>query len=1116
MDDYLGQFKARKRQTQDIASISPTGLISLAREQRLILRTLLRLGGNEGMKHGDLLAQTELTEAAMNEALHTLMDQGWVVVESSPDSNDKERRYRAVLRVVAKQSARSGYWDAIMDDAQPGRVRHAINSEVEAGLRRFLPSSLFNALPDVTAMTEAVQHLNRLYKAVTAFLPLYVAEGDMLTTDRYMALRDGTFIFADVSGFTAMSEWLAGRGQGGAENLTLIMNAYFADMLDILSKSDAQVLKFAGDALLAFFPARSAEDVSDAHRAIRAGLRMQRAMMTRFQPIHDAHLLDVIGREKEHMLSMTVGVARGALFETLVGNHSQCELMIQGELPGLAMRAEAVGVGNEVIVDSALAARLNDEYTLHPTAEDGFVQVLDTFGSMLDDYEMQLVTRRRAKSGALFDREAVNLQEHMRVTLDKLVPAATYLAPAVLDQLVLSSDYHLPADNRYAVSMFIHVTGFAEMLSIWGAEHINEVYHLVERYFTMAQPLIAARGGSLIRSDPYELGVKILVIFGAPLAHTDDPMRAIDSALTLHRQLALLLGRVRDELPTALQSGLDIRHRIGISRGEVFAGEVGWRARREYTVMGDAVNLAARLMSKADFGATWIDERMNERVQVHYVLDPMEPLKLKGKSGFIQSYAVTGVRASDLTPIDDGEVTFVGRSLLLLAISRALEEAAAQKTRKAYLLSGEVGTGKTRVARKMALTAQAMGYTVALARPQPGASRSVLWASLISSLLFLPMDGDIEVVRPIALAGLQAVGISDDDVPLLMRLMLEEGGIYSYERTSTASGAMPRRELSPLIVRFLQAYCARTPTLIVIDDIDQAGSDAHAIVRDIMFDPSDMALVFIGTADPGTVVDIPAIPFDVTDLNEEETEQAVTTLLNATELGEHLRALMWAHSGGRPMFIEAQVRALVAADALVTYGCVVELKTSLPTLPVPNDVRDLVASRVDRLLPEEQAVLRAATVLVENNILHIPLRAMTAVAELADERRMLGALQSLDMYGLLVWDDGETCRFRHGLVQQAVYASLSRPARLKLHRLAAEYWRGVTDMLDKPLRLAHHMARIGLLPQAVEMLTAEAEAISTTEPGRAVILFRAALALLPDQKYIQAAIEALEGGVASD
>ncbi|MBK8026256.1 MAG: AAA family ATPase [Chloroflexi bacterium] len=1106
MDDYLGQFKSRKRQTQELISISPTGLISLAREQRLVIRTLLRSASPEGMRHGDLLAATELSEAELAAAIKALVDNGWVVIHQGP--SERETRYRAVLRIVAKQAAGSRYWSVLMDDSGEGtgRGRSAMSTEMEENLRRFLPSNLFERLPAVDAMTEAVQHLNRLHRAISAFLPLYIAEGDILTTERYTALRNGTFIFADVSGFTAMSEYLARRGQGGAENLTLVMNAYFSEMLDILAKSDAQVLKFAGDALLAFFPARSETDLSDAHKAIRAGLRMQRAMIENFQPIHTPQLLDVLGREKEHVLSMTAGVARGALFEALVGNATQCELMVQGDLPGLAMQAEAVGSGNDVIVDGELAARIGVGFTLKPAA-DGFMQVLDTFGDSLDDYEVELPVRRRAKTGALFDLEPANLQEHIRVTLEKLNPAATYLAPAVLDQLILSGDYRVPADNRYAVSMFIHVTGFAEMLRAWGAEHLNSVCELVERYYTMVQPLIASRGGSLIRSDPYEFGVKILVIFGAPVAHTDDPLRAVDAALAMQRQLELLLARFSDELPEALRPALEIRHRFGIARGEVFAGEVGWRARREYTVMGDAVNLAARIMSKTPFGAIWVDERMFERVQYRFSLDPMQPLRLKGKTGQIQVYQVNGTRGAEFVRSQE-DTTFVGRSLLLLTVSRALEQALNERTRRSFLLTGEVGSGKTRVARKIALTAQAMGYTVALVHPQPGASRSVLWASIISSLLYIPAEATPEEARSLAMVGLQALGLTDD-VPALIRIIVEEGGLYAYDHTSTASGAMPRRELSPLILRFFRAYAERTPTLIVIDDVHQAGSDAHAIIRELLLSPDEMPLIIVGTGDPGLILDIPAEHFDVADLNEDETEQAAAALLGVAELGNRLKEVIWTGSGGRPLFIEAQLRALKDANMLLEAGCTVELKTDATTPPLPNELRDLVSARVDHLGQDEQAVLRAAAVLSEAFAEGISQDALNAVTQFDDDQRLAVAMEGLDLYGLLIWDERSAVRFRHGLVQQAVYASLTRAARLKLHRLAVDYWKQETDDPDQPFRVAYHLARSGLLPQAVETLTAAAETASS--PERAMALYRKSLELLPDQKHVVNEIERLGG-----
>src|SRR5215211_7163943 len=131
-----------------------------------------------------------------------------------------------------------------------------LDASFHEDLTRFIPAPLLERLPDdVGAITETLQHLGSLYKALTSFLPQYIAEDEITRSPDYRALREGTFMFADVSGFTALSERLTEDNTGdGAEVLTIIMNDYFAEMLEILAKSDGQLLKFAGDALLVFFP----------------------------------------------------------------------------------------------------------------------------------------------------------------------------------------------------------------------------------------------------------------------------------------------------------------------------------------------------------------------------------------------------------------------------------------------------------------------------------------------------------------------------------------------------------------------------------------------------------------------------------------------------------------------------------------------------------------------------------------------------------------------------------------------------------------------------------------------------------------------------------------------
>ncbi len=555
-------------------------------------------------------------------------------------------------------------------------------------LTRFIPAALQERLPSPLAITEALQHLNSLYKALTSFLPLYIAEGEIWRAPDYRALRQGTFMFADVSGFTALSERLAQENSGdGAEILTIIMNDYFAEMLEILAKSDGQLLKFAGDALLVLFPAYD-DDLGDLNKAIRAGWRMQRAI-TRFQPISDPRLVALLGGEQSFQLSMSIGIARGKLFEALVGNNVQRDHLIQGDLPGQAMAAEAAGVRDEVIVDSGLAPLLKDDYQLKPLG-DQFYQVVDNQGSALDDYEFELVRRRRPKTSTVFDLSASSLVEHLRLQLERVHSVSSYVAPSILNELILSADYHLRSENRYATTLFIYATGFAEMLRDVGEEHLDVVVGLMERYYSMVQRVITSRGGTLTRTDPYNLGIKLLGTFGAPVAHPDDPDRAVDAALEINRQLAQYNQRLLEELAPEFHRHPFVTQRIGITLGVIFAGEVGWKARREYTVMGDEVNLAARLMTKAQPGEILIGPRAYLRVREAFETEPVEPLNLKGKSQPVLAHRVHNVALPTVNMDFSSQMPFIGHDVFMLSLTYTLKQALGRR-RRAVALVGDAG-----------------------------------------------------------------------------------------------------------------------------------------------------------------------------------------------------------------------------------------------------------------------------------------------------------------------------------------------------------------------------------------------------------------------------------------
>lgn len=961
-------------------------------------------------------------------------------------------------------------------------------------LTRFIPAPLLERLPDdLGAITESLQHLGSLYKALTSFLPQYIAEDEITRSPDYRALREGTFMFADVSGFTALSEQLAqGGGDDGSEILTIIMNDYFAEMLEILAKSDGQLLKFAGDALLVFFPSNDT-GLQDLHKAIRSGWRMQRAIK-RFQPITDPRLVALLGGGQSYELTMSIGIARGRLFEALVGSNVQRDHLIQGELPGAAMDAEAAGKRDEVIVHAQLLPLLGSEYEFRQL-DASYYQIVDNQGSNLDDYEFELLRRRRPKSGAIFDLSAGSLLGHLRHQLERVNSVSCYVAPSVLHELILSSDYHLRSESRISTTIFIYATGFAELLHDWGDDHLDEVVALNARYYTMVQRIITSRGGTLTRTDPYNLGVKLLCTFGAPVAHPDDPDRAVDAALELTRQVAQFNHRVSEELPPEVRRDTLVVQRIGITLGIIFAGEVGWKARREYTVMGDEVNLAARLMTKAYPGHILISERVYERVRNSFEAKKIEPLNLKGKSQPVQTYAVQNVAAPQITTDFSSQMPFIGHDVFMLSLTYTLRQAKSGK-RRAVALVGDAGIGKTRIAQQLAKSATSSHFKVAWATCNSRSERKTTWATLIAQLVGVDPSGDTPEAREVIHVRLQELALPDFE-PALIDLF--------YDAPFDDSGE--RFLVSDAIIRFLMAYTEHTPSLLVIDDLHQENPQALGVLQHILKEIKQARLVVLVAYEPTLEIELDAQKMEVPDLSEEDTYQVAAAILHASDLGSRLKRLLWERTSGRPLFIEALLRQLLQRGFIDHAEGFAELSEGADVDALPDDVRELVISRVDSFSPEAQAVLRAASALGDD----FSLDAVQAVAEIDDPTRLLVILDEL-CGAQLIEQFGDTAyRFRHGLTQSVIYESLARAERIKLHRQAARYWRAHREVSYQPVALAYHLVKCGLLPEAIEVITnAAEEAERGGSHERAIELYSRALEILPDERSIAAELQRLE------
>lgn len=654
-------------------------------------------------------------------------------------------------------------------------------------LQGYLPSDqwrrLTGAAPPRGVLLNALSRLRSLLYLLSTYLPSHLVQQKMRRPTPGLArgqLLQGSLLFADVSGFTALSEQLASLGQEGAERLTDMMNRYFEKMLTILAWSGGILLKFAGDALLVYFPEQ--DNGEQARWAIRAG---QRAMSVIAGLGTIETLLGAVG------LQIKIGVGTGSFLASSVGSAERMEYVILGPAVAQTMAAEGAAQVGQLMADAATAACLESACCVKQA--DGFYQVRWDAGQDLDDYEIR-AERRRARGAIPWSASPRAIAIQMELALRQIQALTPYLATELVERLVARARRRgVESEFRPTTVLFLNFTGLETLLAAWGdapgesgrTDGVREVTRLLDEYFRIVQRVVASHGGVVSRIDPYSQGSKMLVLFGAPVAHEDDPQRAIGVALALDNELASLnrrwLRRLAGRLPPSIEGSL-IQQRIGITQGPTFAGQVGSPTRREYTVMGDDVNLAARLMAAAQPGQTLISQRVYDAVVNHFVAIPLPPIRVKGKSQPIPIYQPATPRDDPLARRSRNRGALVGRGAELdsgrQAISRALGGQGSMLT-----IQGPAGVGKSHLADTLAAYAQARGARILFSECRSYTSQAPYapWTDLLHSLTGIVVSDSPGARRGKLLQALAGLELAASEYAAPLADLLGLGGIHSLD-----------------------------------------------------------------------------------------------------------------------------------------------------------------------------------------------------------------------------------------------------------------------------------------------------------------------------------------------
>lgn len=999
----------------------------------------------------------------------------------------------------------------------PGRANDDDNQSaitLPDGLEHYLPPDLYRKLttgsPRRGVLLNALDRLRSVLYVLSTYLPAHLVQEKMrrpaagVVRGQYL---EGSLLFSDVSGFTALSERLAVLGTEGAERLTEMMNRYFGEMLDILAWSGGILLKFAGDATLVYFPQQ--ENGEQARWAVRAGQRMLRAM-SNYSAIETP--LGTVG------LKMKIGISTGRFLGASIGSAERMEYVVFGEAVARTMAAEGAAEAGLVVIDEQTAA-YHDPATLTPRPAAGFYAAGTGSENSLDDFEIKAESRR-ARGAIAFNASPHAIAAQMDIAMRQIKALVPFLAAELVESIVAQArQRRLESEFRPTTVIFMNFTGFEALLAGLSEIHTTKITNLLSDYFNHLHQAIVRHGGVVTRIDPYSHGSKMLILFGAPVAHEDDPLRAASAALDMMREVATINAEWQPVFTPLMPAGWQgplIQQRIGITQGLTYAGQVGASTRREYTVMGDDVNLAARLMSAAKPGQILISQRVYNEVVDHLAATPLTPIMVKGKSQPIPIYQVDNLRDDPLSRLLRSRDLIFGRQ-------REMDEGQAQIRRAlagqggTLTIQGPAGIGKTALLEELAcyalshganvLYSQCRAYSAGLPyftwinfiRNLAGISASdtpQLAANKLNDLLTAHHLTTETVERPLtALLGLRNVpaadpaGLQKPTAPdprarptspaekpkgqssLFSRLekkvspMLAEkssvlaqlsqerrpaGSKQLWQRLQSQVAARERALLFQAVSQLLERVAAQRPLVLLVENsqwLDTASRELLAFLQPTFGRLPILVLMARRSEEAGSLPGEQCLVLDP--LTLEDTADLVRHLLKGRELPAWLAPTVYEQSGGNPLYMEEIIHWLKRQNNLVTIGGSLRTSTTL---------QELVLSRVDSLPPRPRDSARVASV-IGSEFRYSELCAL--MSGTTEDTTLIDHLTTLETARLVFLaergNDGRYA-FRQTLIREVLYDSQPFSRRRELHAAFVELLeaRGEHEADQQVALLAHH------------------------------------------------------------
>ncbi len=633
----------------------------------------------------------------------------------------------------------------------------------------------------------------------------------------------------------------------------------------------------------------------------------------------------------------------------------------------------------------------------------------------------------------------------------------------------------------------------------------------------MMDEIVERYGGVVNKIDLYDHGDKLMALFGAPVAHEDDAERAVRTALDMQRALE--------------EKCAWVRQRIGVSTGMVFAGHVGGAMRREYTVMGDEVNLAARLMSAAQEGEVLLAGYVQRKVRAFFEVADRGEVQLKGKSKPVPTFTIVGRRAQPepVRGIRGLRSTLVGRAEEQATVRRLIAELV---TGRGGILSliGEAGLGKSRMVAEMhanvmdeiVLTwveGRCLSYTQHV-------SYSAFTDVIHAFLRIVDTDNEFDIREKLRryTEYLFPDGGAADVQPYLAHFLNLPLSEPEAERVTYLSGEALQRQMLRAITALIERIAMEQPLVIVLDDLHWADSASLLLLERCLTltdrVPLLIAMLYRPVRDhgcydlgqlaardyPHRYVEIQLRPLD---LQAGQDQELVCNLLALDQLPPALAHLV-SRAEGNPFYIEEIIRSLIDQGIVVPQDGGWRLDREIDLRVVPDSLQGLIMARIDQLLEEARRTLQLAAV-VGRTFTHDLLAWLSSAAALMAHLDVnLAALQRTELIRERARLPELEYIFKHVMVRDVAYESLLLRDRHTYHSLIGRHLEEIYtgQKLEEVYELlAHHYSLSDDHTKALEYLikSGDKARLAYANP-EAIAFYRQAMQLAEQPQQTEASV----------